>query len=195
MSVGPLPPTNLSGRSPNTIDLVPGQIVHRFYTASFDPIYFDKTDAGRLNAPDGTYGVLYAAKHPAGAFAETFLRTPGRQLIDPGLMAVKGFVRLEVLKPATLIDFDGPGLAILGATAEVVHGSPPYDLPQKWSAALKAHPSKPDGIAYGARHDPSQLCYALFESASVREIDRQNDLDANWFWSLADVYKVGRPPS
>jgi len=30
----------------------------------------------------------------------------------------------------------GPGLAILGATAEVVHGGLPYDDPQAWSKAL-----------------------------------------------------------
>jgi hypothetical protein len=43
-----------------------------------------------------------------------------------------------------------------------------------------------DGIGYSARHDPHQPCYALF--------DRALDLDADWFWELADVYEVGWPP-
>jgi hypothetical protein len=37
-------------------------VLHRFYTAAFDSIYFDRGRDGRLNAPDGTYGVLYTAK-------------------------------------------------------------------------------------------------------------------------------------
>ena len=59
-------------------------------------------------------------------------------------------MRLEVVRPLTLIRFDGPGLAILGATAEVVHSAPPYDVPQSWSKALMSHPVRADGIAYSS---------------------------------------------
>ena len=76
---------------------------------------------GRLNAPDGSYGVLYVAQKPFGAFAETFLRTPGRTLIDADLLRA----RLEPHSDLTLIRLAGPGLAILGATAEVVHEDSP----------------------------------------------------------------------
>jgi hypothetical protein len=110
-------------------------------------------------------------------------------------MTRKGLVQLEVLKPTPLIDFDGPGLAKLGATAEVVHGSFPYEVPQAWSGALKAHPAAAQGIAYSARHDPHETCYALFDGASVREIRREENLDQDWFWELADIYRVGRPPA
>src|SRR3954471_23325616 len=136
-----------------------------------DPIFHDRSLNGRLNAPDGSYGVLYTAERSGGAFAESFLRTPGRRTLDPGLQARKAHVTLEVVRPMTLIAFDGPGLAILGATAEVVHGGLPYDCPQAWSAALHAHPAGVDGIAYSARHDPHETCYALFDraSAAIRE--------------------------
>ena len=98
-----------------------------------------------------------------------------------------------MLRPLNLINFNGANLAILGATAEVIHGGLPYDNPQAWSAALRAHPIKADGIAYTARHDPDQLCYALFESArpQVVEASREEDLDAPWFWELADTYGLG----
>lgn len=191
----PLPPANLATRTPRLLRLKPGDRLYRFYPRNLDPLYFDRSDEGRLNAPDGSYGVLYAAAHPQGAFAETFLRTPGRQLIDPALMGRKAMVELDVLTPMVLVEFDGPGLAILGATAEVVHGSPPYDTPQAWSKALEAHPAKADGIAYGARHDPQAVCYALFERASLREVNRFEDLDVDWFWELADIYEMGRPPT
>jgi hypothetical protein len=191
----PQPPADLDRREPNLFRLNPGDALHRFHPKDKAPIYFDRSDAGRLNAPDGSYGVLYAAQRLRGAFAETFLRSPGRQLIDPGLMARKAYAQFAVLQPMTLIDFDGPGLAILGATAEVTHGPLPYDLPQAWSAALKAHPIGAQGIAYGARHDPHEVCFALFEGAPVGVQAIDENLDSDWFWAVADAYKIGRPPT
>jgi hypothetical protein len=191
----PQPPADFDRRQPRVIRLNPGDVLHRFFGKDRPPIYFDRSSAGRLNAPDGSYGVLYTAQRPLGAFAETFLRSPGRQLIDPGLMARKAYVQLEVSQPMTIIDFDGPGLAILGATAEVVHGPLPYDLPQAWSAALRAHPIAAQGIAYSARHDPHEICFALFDDAPLRVQAIHENLDGDWFWDLADVYKMGRPPN
>ncbi|AJD44517.1 RES domain-containing protein (plasmid) [Rhizobium gallicum bv. gallicum R602sp] len=63
-----------------------GTDLHRFYTAAYDPIYFDRSDLGRFNAPDGSYGVLYVAQEIPGAFAETFLRSPVRSLINPAFL-------------------------------------------------------------------------------------------------------------
>jgi hypothetical protein len=61
---------------------------------------------------------------------------------------------------------------------------------------LRAHPAKADGIAYYARHDDEELCYALFDHAPepVAVEDRQADLDVDWFWRLADRYGVGLAP-
>ena len=192
----PQPPDDLADRRPRFTTLRRGSVVHRFYTAAYEPIFFDPSQAGRLNAPDASYGVLYAAKEPYGAFAETFLRTPGRTLIDEGLLRRKAYVRLEITADLRLARLAGPGLAILGATAEVVHGGLPYDVPQTWSKALFEHPSRPDGIVYYARHDDEGLCYAIFDRArgAIREIDRTTNLDQDWFWQLARRYRVGLAP-
>jgi hypothetical protein len=90
----------------------------------------------------------------------------------------------------------GPSLAILGATAEVVHAGLPYDTPQAWSKALFEHPVRPNGIAYYASHDDEALCYAIFDRArgSVREREREINLDQSWFWQLARRYRVGVSP-
>jgi hypothetical protein len=194
----------LASRTPRLVTLNPGTILHRFWTLTdpaaptirFDPIYFDRSLRGRLNAPDFSYGVLYTAKEALGAFSETFLRSSGRQSIDPGLVVNRGYVRLTVLRPLRLIDFDGPSLAALGATAAVTHSDPPYDIPQAWSQALRAHPIGVDGIAYSGRHDNHQICYALFEGpvADVVEASREEDLDQTWFWDLADHYEIGLAP-
>ncbi|WP_292271714.1 RES domain-containing protein [Mesorhizobium sp.] len=85
------------------MDLSAGQEVHRFYTAKWGPIFFDGSTEGRFNAPDASYGVLYAARKTNGAFAETFLRTPGRTLIDADLLKRKAYVRLLVQRDLKLI--------------------------------------------------------------------------------------------
>jgi len=192
----PAPPPDLAHRAPDLLVLPAGTIVHRFYTAAYDPIFFDASRSGRFNAPDGSYGVLYVAREESGAFAETFLRNPGRTLIDPDLLRRKAYVRLEVTAGLRLVKFAGPGLAILGATAEVAHGGLPYDIPQAWSQALRAHPAAPDGIAYHARHDDEALCHAMFDRAAAHlvEVERRVDLDQDWFWRLALRYRVGLAP-
>lgn len=193
----PYPPPDLAARQPLESAVAAGETLHRFFSAAHDPIYFDRGADGRLNAPSGAgYGVLYAAKAPQGAFAETFLRNPGLTLLPTDLLARKAYVRLEVLRPLKLVRLAGPGLARLGATAQVVHGGKPYDAPQAWSAALHAHPGAFDGIAYNARHDDEALCYAIFDRAAdaLREASRDRELDRDWFWDLAEPYGVGLAP-
>jgi hypothetical protein len=189
----PRPPKDIANRDPLFAHVAAGAFVHRFHTAKHGPVFFDRNLGGRLNAPDGSYGVLYAAQSPAGAFAETFLREPGRTLLALDLLASKAYARLRVLRPLVLIKLGGPGLARLGATAEVTHGGLPYDIPQAWSATLHSHPAKVDGIAYYARHDDEELCYALFDHAPepVEMAEHVTDLDADWFWRLAERYRVG----
>ncbi|QZO02464.1 RES family NAD+ phosphorylase [Chenggangzhangella methanolivorans] len=179
------------------ITLPAGARVSRFFTAGYDPIYFDTGLDGRLNAPDGSYGVLYAAETASGAFAETFLRQPGRRLIPPDLLTSKAYAELEFTRPTTFVQLQGPGLAVLGATAEVTHAGENYDLSQAWSAKLQAHPVNADGIAYRSRHDDGQTCFAVFDRAlpAVREASRIVYLDTDWFWEVADPYEVGLAPA
>ena len=103
--VPPLPPLDIAGRTPAVHILKPGALLHRFYTKRHEPVYFDGSDSGRFNAPDGSFRVLYAAEAVAGAFAETFLRTPGRTMLLPDLLAAKGYVRFKVKRPVRLIRF------------------------------------------------------------------------------------------
>lgn len=193
---GPLPPADLNSRLPEMVELPAGQEIHRFYTSRWDPIFFDRSLDGRFNAPDGSYGVLYAAREIDGAFAETFLRMPGRTLIDTDLLKRKAYVRLRVERDLNVIRLAGPGLARVGATAEVAHVGLPYDVPHAWSLALSGHPVGADGIAYHARHDDTELCYALFERAAdaVSEAERELDIDQDWFWRIAERYGVGLAP-
>lgn len=192
----PLPPSDLSRRTLKVVSISEGIELHRFYTAMYEPIYFDRTTSGRFNAPDASYGVLYVARSVNGAFAETFLRSPGSTLIDIGFLRRKGYVRLKAASPLTFIDLTGPGLAIAGATAELPHSGLPYDVARAWSKALLDHPVNADGIAYHARHDDTELCYAIFDRAgsAIEEVSRELDLDQDWFWRTGATYRIGLAP-
>lgn len=192
----PLPPRDLDARDPLLVDIPAGTTLHRFYTAAYAPIFFDTSTLGRFNAPDASYGVLYVSENKAGAFAETFLRAPGRTLIDIALLGRKAYVQVATTRPLSFIRMAGPGLARLGATAEVTHGGLPYDAPQAWSMALSKHPVKADGIAYYSRHDDDELCFGIFDSAgsAIVEVARETDLDRDWLWETAERYGVGLAP-
>lgn len=192
----PLPPPDLSTRKPDIVTLKRGSLCHRFHNARYDPVHFDRGPGGRLNAPDGAYGVLYVSERPAGAFAESFLREPGRTQLAADMIARKAYAQCLVSRPLRLVRMAGPGLAKIGATAEIPHGSLPYDAPQLWSQALHAHPGGFDGIAYSARHDDDEVCYALFERAadSISAGLRLRKLDEEWFFDLMERYGVGLAP-
>jgi len=173
-----------------------GVIVERFFNKSYEPVYFDRSLNGRLNAPDGSFGVLYTAAQLRGAFAETFLRDPGRTTIPLDLLVRRARVRLRTTRDLKLIKLAGIGLGRVSATAEVTHGGLPYDVPQAWSKSLHDLAIQPDGIAYNARHDDETMCYALFDLAPpcVEEESRHADIDQDWFWEIADLYHVGIAP-
>lgn len=197
MSRPPSPPADIASRTPEFVSLSQGIAIERIYSAIYEPIHFDRTDLGRFNAPDGGYGVLYAAENIRGAFAETFLRRPGDTLLPLDLVRSKARVTLRITRALKLIRLAGSGLARLGATAEVSHGGLPHDIAQAWSRALWDHPSQPDGVAYRSRHDDDAICYALFDRGPlpVEEVSRETDLEAReWFWHEVDRYGVGIAP-
>lgn len=152
---------------------------------------------GRLNAPDGSYGVLYTAHSRRGAFAETFLREPGRTLLARDLIDSRAYAIIRIRRALRTARLYGNGLAVLGATAEITHGGPPYDLPQSWSKALHDHPMALDGIAYRSRHDDNEVCVAVFDRArdDLAVTSRVSDLDQDWFYDLLDRYQVGIAPA
>jgi hypothetical protein len=189
----PLPPADIAKRKPRVLTLPANTVIHRFYSAGFDPIYFDRTQDGRFNAPNAEYGVCYTSRDVRGAFAEAFLRRPGLVALGADFLASKAYVRLKTNQPLVLVELTGPGLAVPGATAEVSHAGPPYHESLRWSKALYDHPSAPDGIAYMARHDDQELSYAIFDRdpAVLSEVDRRMGLNDTWFLKVALIYGVG----
>ncbi len=80
-------------------------------------------------------------------------------------------------RPLRLVDLTGPALSQIGADGRLTTGR--YDISQQWALALHQHPEQPDGLLYRSRHDPSQLCAAIFDRAA-------DALTASPLGSLAD---------
>lgn len=135
----------------------------RVHRVVHDAVHFGRGHANRFDAPAGEFGVLYMARTERGAFIETFGHDTGIRVLDHQELDARALSRVGVARSLRLVDLRGPGLARLGADGELLTGS--YALSQAWALALHEHPSTPDGIAYRARHDPDQVCAALFERA------------------------------
>lgn len=133
----------------------------RLHAAQFGALYFGRTGRNRFDAPDGSFGVMYAAESPEGAFAETIAPSHHLFRLDPVELVERRLALVHSRRPLLLADISGPGLLRLGADARLGAGS--HRLAQRWAAAIRAHPSQPDGIRYRSRNDPECVCVALFE--------------------------------
>jgi len=171
----PAPPTDLAQR-PLAIAESAGPWI-RSHAHGRGPLFFGRTGANRFDDPDRRYGVLYVAEDPQGAFIETFGRQLGERYVTTTRLEGRSLARVMVSRPLRLVDLTGPGLSQIGADGRLTTGR--YDISQQWALALHQHPEQPDGLLYRSRHDPSQLCAAIFDRAA-------DELTASPLGSLAD---------
>ena len=163
------PPTLAATTLP--IDLVPaGTPMFRIHRIGHDPIHFGPGKGAaptyRFDSAAGHFGVLYVGLSLDGAVVETVLRNPARRLVPYADLAARGTCLLTPARDLKLVRLHGTGLQALGCDNAISTG--PYDPCGAWADALWAHKDQPDGIAYRSRHDPGQLCLALFERPDLR---------------------------
>lgn len=127
----------------------------------YDPLYFGSSRLARFDAPAGEYGILYLGCDWHCAFIETFGQATGVRVVTLKALADRRLSTVAASRPLRLVDLTGPGLARLGADERLCAGD--YAVAQRWSAALWAHPGRPDGLYYRARHDPSRYCVAVYD--------------------------------
>jgi len=159
----PEPPSDLGGRSPLFVEITPGTVFSRIHNRSTGPVFFGRTGGNRFDAPDGSYGVLYVESDEHCAFIETFGQDTGTRLVTRRALVQRHLSYLEVTEPLNLVDLAASGgLARIGADAGLSSGS--HRIAQRWSAALRNHPSKPAGLVYPARHDAAGMPapYSIF---------------------------------
>lgn len=71
-----------------------------------------------------------------------------------------------------------------------------YQVAQRWSLALRNHPSSPDGLYYRSRYDPERYCLAIYDHLeSELSVKITHDLWEDKFRErlghLLDTYEYG----
>jgi hypothetical protein len=175
----PLPPEWLATTT-LPLHLFPsGTVLHRVHRSVHDPVFFGpprgSSPTFRFDNLGGTFGVLYVGFGRAGALVETLLRNPARRMVDYADIAARALTLIHSERDLKLVKLHGTGLQQLGCDNAISTG--PYGPCGAWADALWAHQSKPDGIAYQSRHDPGEICVALFGRPDLRLVtDETTDL-------------------
>jgi hypothetical protein len=131
------------------------------YTPSTTAIWYRSHKAGRN---PGDYGVLNLGTDERCAFMESIRRGLLRTRFVPAsqLKALE-FSKIRFSMELRLVDLvASAGLTRLGAAGSLANGLG-YRNSQKWSEALRSHPTKPDGIYYRSRYDPPLASCALYD--------------------------------
>ena len=162
----PPPHAELAAQHPLIFTVPERGILYRHHQKIHDPVYFGKKGEYRFDDPDcpvpGCFGVLYAGADPESCLLESCGTTTGVPAVSGAYLDARSIARMELTNSLRFIDLvDDGGLASIGADGRLATGS--YKVAQQWSAALKKHPCKPDGIRYRSRHAPERIAYAIYE--------------------------------
>jgi len=191
----PEPHADLATRSPLLYKLEVGRIIYRLYRSDRDPLYFGRTGDNRFDAPDGSFGVLYAGEDEYCCFIETCGQVTGVPSVSGAYLDQRYLAEMRLMDSVSLIDLSASGgLARIGADGRLMDGS--HALAQRWSAALRAHPTRPAGLLYRARHDPAKLAFAIFDCPrSTFQITSRGSLrdprNVKLLGAILDHYKFG----
>lgn len=190
----PLPYLELDKTAPNIHTFAAGTILYRMHPAKHNAINFGRKSAYRFDAPDGSFGVLYAGEDAECCFAESCVPTVAEPAVSGAYLRDRHISELKISTDLHFVDLVESGsLVRLGADGRLFTGS--YTVSQAWSAALKHHPTKPDGIRYRSRHDPARIAYAIYERPDLdfTVTDLGSVMDTRnqaLLYRILDLYKV-----
>jgi hypothetical protein len=152
------------------IELVDPSALFRISTHADGEPYFGRSGGNRFDDPARAYGTCYAGLSLVTAVAESLLHDlmprRGHYLIAAEDIE-RRFVHTFTGAPLRLANLTGASLNRLGGHGEL-SGTPGYDIPQAWSAAIFGHPAAPDGFLYMSRLMNTERAAVLF--------NRQNSL-------------------
>lgn len=190
----PFPFAELHAKSPLFHTLSAGTVLFRMHPGALGALYFGKKADYRFDAPDGSFRVMYAGEDPECCFIESFGQTTGTPAVSGAYIQQRHLSELTLEKELRFVDLvETAGLARLGADGRLFTGS--YAVSQAWSAALKTHPTNPDGIRYRSRRDPARVAYAVYgcPPSTFSLNDRGSLMDAKnrpVLNALLDLYQV-----
>jgi hypothetical protein len=163
MSTGAAPPAPAGGLLPVLIPAMSTFV--RIHAVNRGALWFGpapgKPPAYRFDAPAGQYRTWYAAERLEGAFAETMLRR-ARRILSRDYVGQRQWSIIRTLRDLKLAKLYDNGLISHGVTADICTGDD-YSGAQAFAATLHAAHTDCDGIAYRARHNNGEICYALFD--------------------------------
>jgi hypothetical protein len=159
----------------------PGKNWYRIHSAKHEGKFFGPKPGdratNRFDDPNGNYRICYLGVTIEASFAETLLRSPPLRILSLADLDTRAITTFRLQRPVQLVQMHSDGLAKLGLTADMVHGT--YEVCGRLARTLWEHADTPDGIEYRSRHDDQQLCIALFnrdeESIVVEATEKLTD--------------------
>jgi hypothetical protein len=159
-----LPRANLH-EQPLPIEMLPAEALCRVSWHNTGEPHFGRTGNYRFDDPDRVFGTCYLGLNLAVAFAESVLhdREPVYGHFKVAVTDVENRFALSFRGgQLRLANMTGSPLLRLGGNGEL-SGTPWYRIPQRWSAAVAAHPDRVDGMLYVSRRVNDQLAVVLFQ--------------------------------
>jgi hypothetical protein len=127
--------------------------------------WFRSTATYRFDAPDRSFGTLYAARNFKTCFFETIVRDrPGFQIARTDYDARSVVLVLLSTLSLNLVPIYGAEGQRLRIDPAKAMGER-YDYPQALAKAFHDHPDRPHGIVYRSRFDDDTLAVVLFDRA------------------------------
>lgn len=162
----PPPHAELVTQNPLTFTVSVGQVLYRHHQKIHDPLFFGKTGNYRFDDPacpaTGCFGVFYVGADPECCLLESCGSTTGVPAVSGAYLDARAIAKLELTESLRFIDLVSEGgLASIGADGRLATGS--YTVAQQWSATLKRHPCRPDGIRYRSRHALERIAFGIYE--------------------------------
>lgn len=152
------------------ITLPAGTALVRAHHKDRGPIFFGPAPGVgptyRFDAPGGEFRVMYAAETLHGAFVEGVLHSTDEILAHAWLQK-RRWSHITCQSDLCLAKVYDDGLLFHGVDAGV-SAADLYAEPQAFALELHTRFPHVDGIAYRARHDNGELCYAIFDRAERR---------------------------
>jgi hypothetical protein len=208
MSALPLPPKEFSALALRVEEVDPSALLRIAWTTTSTHFTFRRNARYRFDAPDRSFGVLYAAFDLPTAFVETVLRelpqqTPATSRIPLAWndIANRRVVPLRAgakRRRLRLIALYGDGL-VAARTDNRIATLDDYAVTREWAKACHKHPLRADGILYMSRFLGDRQSAVLFDRAraAVRPARAVWLLNHPDFPAMLDEFKlaVERPRS
>jgi hypothetical protein len=126
-------------------------------------VSFGRNSVYRWDAPDQSYGVLYAGESWHGAFMESVLHEPTQRMVLRSELQKRSMALIKTATPLRLVDLsEGAVLRALGLSEADTKGYP-YARSQEISKAIQTAGWNIHGIRYASRLEPKFACLVLFD--------------------------------